>query len=408
MAVKLSFLAMLLCLLLASTPKGHASVFDVTSATYGAKPGSDVSTALAKAWSDACASPSASKVVVPSGTYKLKEANFRGPCKAPIEMQVQGTLQAPADAGQLTRSDTWVGFQYVDMLTLSGGGTFDGQGALSWNQNDCHKNKNCKPIPVNLRFEFLTNSKVQDITSLNSKFFHMHVFRCNHTTFQQLTITAPDDSRNTDGIHIGASTGINITHAKIGTGDDCISIGDDSHEITVTDVTCGPGHGISIGSLGKYKDEKDVTGIIVKNCTLTNTDNGVRIKTFPDSPSPSTASGIHYEDIIMVNVSNPILVDQLYCPYTQCEQKPPSKVKISNVSFKNIKGSSFTPLAVKLVCTTGIPCENVELTDIDLTYGGDKGPLTSMCSNVKPTITGVTKALGCATSSLAPLPLSKK
>ncbi|CAL8113643.1 unnamed protein product [Prunus armeniaca] len=187
-----------------------------------------------------------------------------------------------------------------------------------------------------------------------------------------------------------------------------ISIGDDSHEITVTDVTCGPGHGISIGSLGKYKDEKDVTGIIVKNCTLTNTDNGVRIKTFPDSPSPSTASGIHYEDIIMVNVSNPILVDQLYCPYTQCEQKPPSKVKISNVSFKNIKGSSFTPLAVKLVCTTGIPCENVELTDIDLTYGGDKGPLTSMCSNVKPTITGVTKALGCATSSLAPLPLSKK
>ncbi|CAL9003855.1 unnamed protein product, partial [Prunus brigantina] len=146
------------------------------------------------------------------------------------------------------------------------------------------------------------------------------------------------------------------------------------------DVTCGPGHGISIGSLGKYKDEKDVTGIVVKNCTLTNTDNGVRIKTFPDSPSPSAASGIHYEDIIMVNVSNPILIDQLYCPYTQ----------------------------FKLVCTTGTPCENVELTDIDLTYGGDKGPLTSMCSNVKPTITGVVKALGCATSSLAPLPLSKK
>ncbi|BFG14178.1 hypothetical protein CerSpe_004520 [Prunus speciosa] len=408
MALKLSFLAMLLFLLLASTTKAHASVFDVTSATYGAKPGSDVSKALAKAWSDACASPSASKVVVPSGTYKLKEATFRGPCKAPIEMQVRGTLQAPANAGQLTRPDTWVGFQYIDMLTLSGGGTFDGQGALAWSQNDCHKNKNCKPIPVNLRFEFLTNSRVQDITSLNSKNFHMHVFRCNHTTFQHLTITAPDESRNTDGIHIGASTGINITHAKIGTGDDCVSIGDDSHQITVTDVTCGPGHGISIGSLGRYKEEKDVTGIIVKNCTLTNTQNGMRIKTWPDSPSPSIASDIHFEDIIMVNVSNPILIDQLYCPYTRCDQKPPSKVKISNISFKNIKGSSFTPLAVKLVCTRGIPCENVELTDIDLTYGGDQGPLTSLCSNVKPTITGMIKALACATSSLAPLPLSKK
>ncbi|CAL8988838.1 unnamed protein product [Prunus brigantina] len=79
MAMKLTFLATLLCLLLASTPKAHASVFDVTSATYGAKPGSDVSMALAKAWSDACASPSASKVVVPSGTYNLKEATFKGP-----------------------------------------------------------------------------------------------------------------------------------------------------------------------------------------------------------------------------------------------------------------------------------------------------------------------------------------
>ncbi|BBN67497.1 Pectin lyase-like superfamily protein, partial [Prunus dulcis] len=336
----------------------HASVFDVTSATYGAKPGSDVSTALAKAWSDACASPSASK---------LKEANFRGPCKAPIEMQVQGILQAPADASQLTRPDTWVGFQYIDMLTLSGGGTFDGQGALSWNQNDCHKNKNCKPLPVNLRFEFLTNSKVQDITSLNSKFFHMHVFRCNHTTFQQLTITAPDESRNTDGIHIGASTAINITHSKIGTGDDCISIG----------------HGISIGSLGKYKEEKDVTGIIVKNCTLANTENGVRIKTFPDSPSPSTASGIHYEDIIMVNVSNPILIDQLYCPYTQCDKSLRQKLRSAMSASRTLRAH----LSLHLQSSLYVPqasCENVELTDIDLTYGGDKGPLTSMCSNVKP------------------------
>ncbi|CAL2225312.1 unnamed protein product [Prunus armeniaca] len=148
MALKLSLLAMHLFLLLASTSKAHASVFDVTSATYGAKPGSNVSKALAKAWSDACALPSASKVVVPSGTYKLKEATFRGSCKAPIEMQVQGTLHAPADASQLTRPDTWVDFQYIDMLTLSGGGTFDGQGALAWSQNDCHKNKNCNLFPL--------------------------------------------------------------------------------------------------------------------------------------------------------------------------------------------------------------------------------------------------------------------
>ncbi|XP_008224174.1 PREDICTED: exopolygalacturonase-like [Prunus mume] len=102
----------------------------------------------------------------------------------------------------------------------------------------------------------------------------------------------------------------------------------------------------------------------------------------------------------MVNVSNPILIDQKHCPYPQCDQKPLLKVEISNVSFKNIKGSTFTPIAVRLVCCSGVPCENVELADIGLAYVGDKGPLSSLCSNVKPTIIGVISSVSCDTSSL--------
>ena len=172
----------------------------------------------------------------------------------------------------------------------------------------------------NIRFNFITNSIVQDITSKDSKFFHINLLECKNLQFQHVTITAPADSPNTDGIHIGRSSQINITNANIGTGDDCISIGDGNHDITINQVTCGPGHGISVGSLGKYENEQPVSGIRVIGSTFINTDNGVRIKTWPASPS-GIASDIHFENVIMDNVGNPILIDQNYCPNNQCSNE---------------------------------------------------------------------------------------
>ncbi|CAL2249224.1 unnamed protein product [Prunus armeniaca] len=214
-------------LLLASTAKAQ-TVFDVTSAKYGGKPNSDITQALSKAWTDACASTSPSKLVVPKGTFKFLGTTFKGPCKAPIAFQLQGILQAPADGNQLPKKDTWISFDHIDRLTISGGGTFDGQGAIAWKQNDCHKNQNCKSIAINLRLDFVTNSMIRDITSLDCKNFHINVLGCRNVTFQYVTITAPEDSINTDGIHIGRSFGITIDHTTIRTGDDCISLGDGS------------------------------------------------------------------------------------------------------------------------------------------------------------------------------------
>ena len=172
----------------------------------------------------------------------------------------------------------------------------------------------------NIRFDYVTNSKVQDITSKDSKFFHINLLECKKLQFQHITIIAPADSPNTDGIHMGRSSQITITNADIGTGDDCISFGDGTQDITVNQVTCGPGHGISIGSLGRYQNEQPVSGIRVIGGTLSSTTNGVRIKTWPSSP-PGTASDRHFENIIMNNVANPILIDQGYCPNSQCSNK---------------------------------------------------------------------------------------
>lgn len=63
--------------------------------------------------------------------------------------------------------------------------------------------------------------------------------------------------------------------------------------------------------MGKRPDETDVSGVTVTNCTLTGTTNGARIKTYHDSPTLQ-ASGIIFEDLIMNEVANPIIIDQHY------------------------------------------------------------------------------------------------
>lgn len=80
----------------------------------------------------------------------------------------------------------------------------------------------------------------------------------------------------------------------------------------------------SIGSLGKYPGEKDVTGLIIRDSTITGTMNGVRIKSWANSPSPSKVSNITFDNIVLKDVSNPIIIDQLYCPSGRC----PNQVRL--------------------------------------------------------------------------------
>ncbi|XP_012829374.1 PREDICTED: polygalacturonase-like [Erythranthe guttata] len=142
-------------------------------------------------------------------------------------------------------------------------------------------------------------------------------------TLRKLVIIAPSQSPNTDGIHIASSTGITISNSSIGTGDDCISIGPGSKSLLMDQIACGPGHGIrinSIGSLGRKAMEDGVQDVNVTNSIFTMTQNGVRIKSWP-SANDGYARNLLFKNLIMQNVSNPMIIDQDYCPHKNCPQK---------------------------------------------------------------------------------------
>ena len=168
--------------------------------------------------------------------------------------------------------------------------------------------------------DFVTNASIKYINLINSKNFHMNIFSSHDLKLNHIRITAPKNSPNTDGIHIADSTNLQILNSIISTGDDCISMAPGSKNIDINNVQCGPGHGISIGSLGKYPNEEDVSGVVVRNCNLTGTTNGLRIKTWAPSP-PSNVLNITFDQIRMESVYNPIIIDQKYCPSGNCAGK---------------------------------------------------------------------------------------
>lgn len=73
--------------------------------------------------------------------------------------------------------------------------------------------------------------------------------------------------------------------------------------------------------------------VTVKTMTFTGTENGVRIKSW-GRPSNGFARNILFQHATMVNVQNPIVIDQNYCPH---EKNCPGQVSLS----RKIPSSNF-------------------------------------------------------------------
>lgn len=365
--------------------------------SFGAKPDGkfDCTQAFMDAWRATCKSNVQARLLVPQGRFVVSTMFFAGPCSTPnpVTIQVVGTVVATTDISEYENGE-WLMFEELNGLKLIGGGTFDGAGKSSWAHTENCKtdpSDTCVRNPSSLYFNKVSNGILHNIKSVDPKGFHIFITNSDNIRAESLRLTAPATSPNTDGIHISSSFNVKLSENNIETGDDCVSMIKGVKNVTVHKLHCGPGHGISVGSLGKYADEPEVNQIRVENCTLVGTENGIRIKTWPDK-FPGSASDIGYSDIIMENVKNPITIDQEYQCFPNCKKKP-SLVKISDVHFSNIKGTTTSPIAVDLRCSQQFPCNNVKLTNIDLNLGPK--PSGSRCANIKPIYVGIQKPPAC-------------
>lgn len=63
-------------------------------------------------------------------------------------------------------------------------------------------------------------------------------------------------------------------------------------------------------------------------------------------------------------------------------------MKLSNIDFKNISGTYNTESGVTLLCSSGVPCENIHLIDINLNPTEPETPREGRF-NVKGVVNGL-------------------
>jgi polygalacturonase len=288
-------------------------------------------------------------------------------------------------------------------VTITGGGTIDGQGAPWWALIDQEKaaGKSLSPRPPMIDLETVTNATISGITIKNAPNAHITMKKASNVTIAGISISSPSNSPNTDGIDVWSSQYVSVTNSTIDDGDDNIAIDSSAsdgpaHDISLSSCTILHGHGLSIGSY----TSGGVYNVNIHDNTLTNTDNGVRIKSARDRGGE--VHNVTYSHLTMTNVATPILLTAYY-PDIPADGDPAQPVISTtpyyhDITISKITASSATtagyvvgvpekPItnvtlsSVNITAKTGLTARNATVTTSSTTISVSSGPVYILQSN---------------------------
>ncbi|KDP26605.1 hypothetical protein JCGZ_17763 [Jatropha curcas] len=376
-----------------TSPIKGSATFNVLD--FGAKGDgkSDDTKAFQAAWAAACKVEASTMLIPAEYVFLVGPVSFSGPyCQADIVFQLDGTIIAPTNSYIWGKGLLWwIEFTKLKGITIQGTGTIDGSGSVWWQDyplNDPVDDETKLIIPLNntieehppmpikselskkmpsikptaLRFYGSFNATVTGITIQNSPQCHLKFDNCMGVVVHDISISSPGNSPNTDGIHLQNSRDVLIHSSNLACGDDCVSIQTGCTNVYIHNVNCGPGHGISIGSLGKDNTKACVSNITVRDVIMHNTMTGVRIKTWQGGSG--SVQGVLFSNIQLSEVELPIVIDQFYCDKSTCKNQT-SAVALSGINYEKIRGT-YTVKPVHFACSDALPCIDVSLTTIEL------------------------------------------
>jgi polygalacturonase len=202
---------------------------------------------------------------------------------------------------------------------------------------------------------------------------HVDVGKSTDVTIDRVTISAPDDSPNTDGIDVWG-TNIVIKNCSIASGDDHVAVSGNTSNVSVTDCKFGVGHGVSIGS----STRGGVSNLVVDRCQFDGSQGGIHGKSIRGKGGG--VENLRYSNITMTNVKYPIRFESVYGEHLkQAEETATQPMADSTPVWRNVTFTNITATAAEKY-QAGIlwgrpeaPIENFTFKNVKITaYKGFK------------------------------------
>ena len=297
-----------------------------------------------------------------------------------FELAAGATLVATDDPAAYVRPDgglyALLNAADASTITLSGSGTIDGNGASWWARTRAAQRaaETPPPRPRLVAFDRCQHVEVSGLTLQDSPSFHLVFRSCTDVLVDGVTIHAPADSPNTDGIDPMSSHNVRITNATIDDGDDNVAIKsglDDpaypdagSSDIAITNCTFLHGHGVSIGS----ETNGGVQNVLVAQSTFQTTQNGARIKTNRDLGGH--IDNVVYTDLQMRGVQQPIVLASYYPSIPPADAERPQAVGATTPQVSDVTLSNITATAAQragwIVGLPEAPLQAIRLDDVSI------------------------------------------
>ncbi|HEY8895295.1 MAG TPA: glycosyl hydrolase family 28 protein [Niastella sp.] len=340
---------------------------------------------------DECAKNGGGAIIIPKGIF-ISGALFLKP-GVNIEFQDGAVLKGSTDINDYPKLNTRIEGHFepwrtalingdsVDHLRITGSGTIDGSGEPFWKEFYNRRNADKKTTNLNVerpRLAFIQRSKdvqINGVTFLNSGFWNLHLYRCQHVTIEYCRFQAPDGPKpyhhapSSDGIDVDSGKDIAIRYCFFSVGDDCIALKGSKGPFALQDQDSPPVENIQIsdcifeagGGIVTFGSEATVVRHVdIKRCTTLGP-TVLRLKLRPDTPQ-------QYEDVTMSDIT---LVDGgvifKVSPWTQyfdLKGQAPPKAIVRNIKISNVKGTanSFGELTGHEQTTIS----NIQVADVDV------------------------------------------